>query len=388
MRHGFDARAVVQAARTVIPLGSNPGHHEPDLGPVEFDLLRECYSTGLTGYGMIDAFEQKLAQITESKHAFATSSGTAALHLALMAVGVRPGDCVLLPSMTFVATANAIVHAGAVPVFLDSEIETFGILPHKLTVFLDREALTVEGGTWLQGRRIAAMIAVHVLGRPCRIDALRAISMNRRIPLIEDAAEAIGSTFFSRPCGSFASVATFSFNNNKTVTTGGGGAIVTSSDALDAIVRKLGTTARVKHGYEISHDAVAWNYRMPNVCAAVGLGQLTRLPQMLKSKLALAQAYEGAFSGVPGIEYARETAGARSNHWLNAITIDPRWQGGREEVMSALIRSGLGARAIFMPLHKLPMYVSAKADNPAIACDIHRRTVCLPSGAALGRRFM
>lgn len=384
MPKAYDARDVLAAIRTVLPHGEKIGHHEPRFGPKECLELANCARLGLTSYHHVDTFEDEIAKACTVKHAIAVCNGTAALHIALVVAGVKPGDAVIVPSLTFAGSANAICHAGASPVFVDCESLSFGIAPYKLDVFFERE---VGPGNKLRrtGARIAAIMPVHILGRPCRMVELTGFGINRGIPIIEDAAEALGSSALGRPCGSFGSMAAISFNSNKIITTGGGGAVLTDSDEAARQVLRLCTTARVPHAYEVSHDAIAWNYRMPNVCAALGVAQIRQLAAFKAAKLALARAYEGALRAVPGVLCA--PALPDGNNWLNAILIDPRWPEGRQAILSTLNRAGIGARAIFKPLHTLPMFKNCLRDDPRIAEDLYRRMVCLPSGVALGERL-
>lgn len=365
------------------------GHHEAFVGPLEADAAARCVATSLTSYDAVEEFEGRIAAECRVDHAIATASGTVALHAALVAHGVGPGDAVLVPSLTFIGTAAAVCHAGATPVFLDCD-HGFGIAPHKLGVFLVREVVQARDchRLRLSGLRVAAIIPVHVFGLPCRITEIRSTVANLAIPVIEDAAQALGSRYAAQPCGSFGDAAILSFNNNKIVTTGGGGAILTNDAALAKRLRRLCTTSRISHPWEVTHDGVAWNYRMPSVCAAIGVAQMDNFARIVKAKRALAQAYETALRDVPGVEFVIDKPTFVSNRWLNVIMVDPRWRGGRDEIMAALWNAGLQARAAFTPMHKLSTFAHVMADNAVVAEDVHARAICLPSGAALGMRFL
>lgn len=376
----YDARAVVEAIKSVLPVQEAPiGHHEAHVGLSELRAMKDCLAAGLVSYSHVDKFQALLEKTCSVRHALAVNSGTAALHLALLAVGVKPGDDVIVPSLTFVATANAVTYVGAVPVFVDAEARTLGMDPLRLSKFIGEQRK--------RQRPIAAIIAVHALGMPCLMKEIEAIATLNGIPLIEDAAEALGSHIDGRPCGSFGDVSALSFNNNKMITTGGGGAVMTSSASMAAYLFKMATTARVMHPYEMAHDEVAFNYRMPNICAAVGFAQLSQLDDFLRAKTRLASEYEAALRGVPGVTFLRSTHGF-SNCWLNALLVAKDWHIGKRAILTAMIDAGIMGRAIFQPLHTLPMYALHVADRPATAEDLHRRLVCLPSGVALGERLL
>src|SRR5580693_8002485 len=278
----IDIPQIVEAVASVLPARRPIGHHEPSLDVRDLAAINECYYTGLTGYGFINRFEEAIAKACGVRHAIAVSSGTAALHLALMAAGVKPGDEVLVPALTFVATANAVVHAGAVPNFVDGPLN---INAYKLRCYLSRETVRAPtGGPRLNrrtGRPVTAMIVVDLLGVPADLAALEAVASEFGLAMIEDAAEALGSRAGNRACGSHGRAGILSFNNNKIVTTGGGGVVLTDDDWLAAKVVQLATTARLPHQWAVEHDAVAWNYRMGTINAAVGCAQMEKLDEFL-----------------------------------------------------------------------------------------------------------
>lgn len=387
MRAKFDARKVLDALRAIIPRGERHGHHDAFLGTYELDSIKDCFEANPVGYAHVEAFEEQIKEACGVRHAFAAASGTAALHLALVAAGVKPGDAVIVPSLTFVGTAAAVVHAGAVPVFVDARTDDFGINPHKLRVFLSR--FVRDDGRLVTGERVAAIVPVHLLGRPCQMGPITA-AIHEFCPdavVVEDAAEALGSSYLGRRCGSWGKLAVLSFNNNKIVTTGGGGAVLTDDDGLAARVRSLGTTARVPHAWKVEHSEVGWNYRMPNVCAAMGYAQMERLDLILRAKRALSDAYEGALRSVPGVKFVGEVEHACSNRWLNALIIDPQWRGGRNEIVSMLWDAGIGCREIFNPLHEMIQFKDALRDDQQGSNMVHDRVVCMPSGIGLAMRF-
>ncbi len=382
------SEVVGQIVAAVLSVTGGPSTlHAPYI--VETDSWNGSRTAGLSpvGYDQIQAFEQKLKQITGARHAVALSSGTAAIHMALVAAGVKPGDEVLMPALTFVASANAVCHAGAIPHFIDVHEPTLGVNPFKLRQYLKSIAQQIDiNGGWVAnivtGRRIAALMPVHLYGNPCQIDELATIARDWNIPIVEDAAEALGSFFGRTHCGLFGKVGCFSFNNNKTVTTGGGGAIITDSEQIAVRVNYLATTAKTPHPWRWDHTEVAWNYRMPNVCAALGVGQLGRIGEIREHKRAVALRYANAFAGLEEIATVHpESDGVTRNGWLTTILIDPRHVAETEPVLAALHAVGVNARAGFTPMHLLPMFRDFPKQNLLVAEDLARRLICLPSGS-------
>jgi perosamine synthetase len=374
----IDVAALVGAVLDVT--GGPAGHHDAvvmhDDRVAVGDYLHEP-----TSYRPINELEMALQRECGVRHAIAVSNGSAALELALHAVGVRSGDAVVVPALSFVAAANAVTRLGAVPVFVDAQHPDFGLNVHKLGRILDDDV--VRSAMDMPRRTIAAIVAVHVLGHPCDIADIVRIGNHFGVPVIEDAAAALGSSADGgRSCGSFGKVGIISFNHNKIVT-GTGGAVLTNDAEIAGLVRHLSTTARVKHPWLVGHDAVAWNYRMPTVCAALVGSQVARLDRIVLAKRALAAVYQAAFDGMDGVKFHVEPAGTRSNYWLNTILVPPR---KRDAVLTALHERGLIARALFTPMHQLAPYADNGGKYPA-ADDIWSRAVCLPSGIAIAERF-
>lgn len=373
---------VVSAVRSVLPDRRPIEHHEAFYGELEIQYVNDCLKSGVTGYGYVKGFEEKLKQVCGVEHAIAMVNGTAALHIALIATGVMQGEEVLLPTMTFAGTANAIIHAGAIPHFIDGGLT---LNAFKLRQYLATKTTPAEHGRVNKetGRKITTLIVVHLLGIPAPMSEIKHVASAFGLKVIEDAAEAIGSKCGNSPCGSLGIAGILSFNNNKTVTTNGGGALLTNDPKIAARALQLSTTARVPHAWRVEHDDIAWNYRLPNLCAAFGLAQLERLDEILAAKQRLARAYSDALSGVRGVGMVGGIPG--SNHWLNALMIDQDHCGRRDTLLHALHNEGIRARAIFTPLHKLQMY----RDNPRSDAEMssaeaaERGLVCLPSGAAL-----
>jgi perosamine synthetase len=336
----------------------------------------------------VERFERGLAELTGARHAVAVVNGTAALHLALVVAGVRAGDEVLVPALTFVATANAIAYCGATPHFVDVDAVSLGVDAAKLGAWLRAETERVAGGlrNKRSGRRIAALMPMHTFGHPCDLDALAALCAEHGLPMVEDAAEAIGTHYKGRHVGHHGVISALSFNGNKTITTGGGGALITDDEALGRRARHLSTTARLERGWEFVHDEVGYNYRLPNLNAALGCAQLEQLAGFLADKRALAERYRLAFANVRSAKFCAEPAHGRSNYWLNAILLEPQHAGLRDEVLAATNAAGHQTRPVWTLMHRLPPF----SDCPRMPLEqseaISDRLINLPSSAKLGRR--
>lgn len=351
----------------------------------EVKYLHECMESGwISSAGpFVSRFERGIADALGVKHAIATVNGTSALHLALRIAGVRSGDEVLVPSLTFIATINAACYAGALPRFVDAEDATFGMDPDKLEAWLAAETLVRDGACYhrASGRRIAACVPVHVFGHPARIDQLATVCASRAIPLIEDAAESLGSTYRGRHTGTFGQAGCLSFNGNKIITTGGGGMIVTDDDEFAARARHLSTQAK-SDGFAYWHDEVGYNYRMPSLNAAVGCGQLERLPEEIRLRRQLAHWYREELSSAPEIRLAWEPDGANSNFWLQTLRVPDRAR--RDAILSALNAAGYQARPIWGPGHRQPIFSTPLTCGSMDATDrLWQTTVNVPSSSGL-----
>jgi perosamine synthetase len=362
--------------------------HEPGFQGREWEYLKDCLDTGwVSSVGQyVDRFEQMLADYTGAKHAIAVVNGTAALHACLLLAGVGRDDEVIIPSLTFIATANAVSYCGAVPLFADSSITTLGLDAAKLDAFLREHAQGTgdDCRNRRSGRRIAAVMPMHTFGHPVDIDALLAVCARYGLPLIEDAAESLGSFYHGRHTGNFGLLAGLSFNGNKVVTTGGGGAILTNDAELARRAKHLTTTARVAHRWSFIHDEVGYNYRMPNLNAALGCAQLEQLTGFLERKRALAARYDQALAGMPGLRFFRELPDTRSNYWLNTLLLDDAAAGERDAALQALNDHGLGARPVWTLMHRLPMYADCPRMDLTVAENLERRIINIPSSAVLG----
>jgi perosamine synthetase len=384
----FDVRTVVAAVQRAVGTSNGTlGLHEPVFGGNELAYLEQCIkSTFVSSVGkFVDRFENMLEEFTGAKRAIAVVNGTAALHACFRLAGVEPGDEVISPALTFIATTNAIAYCGATPHFVDSSFETLGMDSQALGARLDAIARRDPGGTINRetGRRIAAIAPMHTFGHPVDMDGITAIARHWGIPVVEDAAESLGSTYKGHVVGSQARLAALSFNGNKIVTTGGGGAILTDDEELGRRAKHLTTTAKVPHKWAFVHDEIGFNYRLPNLNAALGCAQLEQLDGFLKRKRLLAKAYDHAFAGIPGVQFAREPQGTTSNYWLNAILLDEAHAGLRDDVLTALNASGFGARPAWTLMNQLPMFATCPRGDLSVAESIERRLINLPSSASI-----
>jgi len=361
--------------------------HEPWFRGHEWDYVKDCLDTGwVSSVGAyVDRFEAMVAEACGTRFAIAAVNGTAATHVLLHALGIGPGDLVVVPALSFVATANAVAHCGAVPAFIDIDPATLGMSPAALRDFLAGEC--EWGGGLLRhrasGGRVAVVMPVHIFGHPCDMDGLNAVAAEYGLPLIEDAAEALGSRFRGRPCGGLGRAAMVSFNGNKLVTTGGGGMVVTDDEALARRIKHLSTTARVGKGWVFDHDEVGFNYRLPNLNAALGCAQMEALADTVARKRGLAQLYRELAEGIGGLSVFAEQPWAEGNYWLNAVIFEaPR---KRDAFLDASNAVGLQTRPCWRLLCDLPMYRDAPrgAGGLEAARRVESRLVCLPSSAFL-----
>lgn len=381
------AQQVLSAVRGVVGARERVALHEPSFGGREWEYVKACLDSGWvsTAGEQIGAFERALVDLTGQRHAIAVVNGTAALHLALVAAGVERDDEVIVPALTFVATANAVAYCGAMPHFADSEERTLGLAALPLRRYLREVAVTGSDGTRNRatGRRIRAMVPMHAFGHPVDLDGLSEVAGEFGIVMVEDAAEALGSRYKGRHVGGHGRLATLSFNGNKVVTTGGGGAVLCNDDALARRVRHLGTTARLARGWSFVHDEVGYNYRMPNLNAALGRAQLERFPEFLAAKRALAARYARAFAQVSGMRFVLEPEGTESLYWLNAILLDPGHAAQRDAVLQATNDAGIETRPVWTLMHRLPAFAACPRMPLPVAEGLEARLVNLPSSPML-----
>lgn len=381
-----EAERIIDAVRTVLGDGDYP-LHEPNLSEIDHTTIEDCLTSGfVSSVGQyVDTFESELARYTGAKHAVAVVNGTAALHLALLCAGVKPAHEVITSSLTFIGTANAISHAGATPHFVDVEESTFGVDPIRLRVYLAENTVSTPNGLINKhsGNRISALVPVHIFGHPCQIDALRDIANEFDLALIEDAAEALGSFFKGQHAGTFGRAGILSFNGNKVITTGGGGAILTDDDEFAALAKHLSTTAKVLGSIQSDHDAIGYNYRLPNINAALGCSQLSKLNDYLASKKRLASRYDETFATLTDIQFIGAPEQCLSNFWLQTIRLPGADQDKLYEVIKCLNKAGLGARPIWKPLHTTRPYNECPRDSLPITELLAKQLINLPSSAGL-----
>ena len=381
------ARRIVDAVRSVARAEAPVPLHAPEFRGREREYLNDCIDTGwVSSVGAyVDRFEHDLEGLTGATRAVAVVNGTAALDVCLRLADVGPGDEVLVPTLTFVATANAVTYRGATPHFVDSETVTLGVDPQRLEAYLQRVARLTDSGSVnrVTGAPIRALVVMHVFGHPCDIDGLLELAARWRLILVEDAAEALASRWRGRHAGTFGRLGALSFNGNKIVTTGGGGAVLTDDPELGRRAKHLTTTAKVPHAWAFDHDEAGWNYRLPNLNAALGCAQLEQLPGLMARKAELARRYFEAFDDLPGVTMLQPRRGAEVNHWLNAMLLDQPDVAARDLVLEALNAAGFGARPLWTLMHRLPMYAACPRDELPVAETLAARIVNLPSSAAL-----
>lgn len=380
------ADQVVGVIRAVA--GQGPvGLHEPSFSGNEWRYLKECIdSTFVSSVGkFVDRFEADLATYTGAKHAVAVVNGTAALHIALKLAGVKNSDEVLVPALTFVATANAVTYCGAIPHFVDSEARTLGVDAAKLREWLahhteQRASQCINRAT---GRVIRALVPMHTFGHPVDMDGLLAVAYDFNLALVEDAAESLGSHYQGRHTGTFGLMGTLSFNGNKIITTGGGGAVLTNDTELARHAKHLTTTAKIPHGWEYRHDEIGYNYRLPNLNAALGCAQLEQLPYMLAAKRRLFQCYQKAFALMSGARLIVEPEQCQSNYWLQTLALDVEYADQRDHVLKATNDVGLMTRPAWVLMTELPPFREHPRMDIVVAKSLSQRLINIPSSSGL-----
>jgi aminotransferase in exopolysaccharide biosynthesis len=354
--------------------------HRPVFSGSEREDLVACIDSNFVSSvgAQVIEMEQRVAGFAGASHGVAVVNGTNALQVALRLVGVERDCEVVTQALTFVATCNSMAYLGARPVFVDVDRSTLGLSPDALLRFLEAHGELRNGQCFNRnsGRRIAACQPMHTFGHPARIDEIAAICSDWHIPLVEDAAESLGSYYKGKHTGSFGRVGVFSFNGNKIVTTGGGGMIVTDDPALAAQAKHLTTTAKVDHPYEYVHDQLGYNFRMPNLNATLGCAQMEQLPDFLAVKRGIAERY-AEFCEEHGLEFVHEPEHARSNYWLNAIILKDRDE--RDRFLKATNDQGVMTRPIWRLMNELPMYADCQHDGLEVSKWLEERVVNLPS---------
>jgi len=356
--------------------------HAPTFSEREKDaVVKAVESTFVSSVGPdIEQFERDIASVTGAKRAVAVSSGTAALHVALFVQGVKRGEEVITAPITFVATCNAIAYCGADPVFVDVDSDTLGLSPIFLAQFLEEFGeIRDDGFCWntASNKKIRACLPVHNLGHPARVEEIATICQKYNIAVVEDAAESLGSFQRTRHTGLVGAIGTLSFNGNKIITTGGGGALITDNLELAEKIRHITTTAKKPHPWLFQHDQIGFNYRLPNLNAALGIAQLTRLDDFLAKKRRLTQVYREWFANQPAVDFFLEPEGARSNYWLNAVALTDRHE--RDRFLEVTNEAGVMTRPMWTPMHTLPMYSKCQRTSLANAEQIASTFVNVPS---------
>jgi perosamine synthetase len=392
MDGAFPAFDFVSRIETVLGHSAHPiALHEPEFSGNEWSYVKECLDTGwVSSVGKyVDEFEFRLASYTGAKYAVAVVNGTAGLHIALQVAGVEPGDEVFVPALTFVATANAVSHCGAVPHFVDSTEANFGLDPLALGEYLAHVAELAADGfrNRLTGRRLAAIVPMHAFGHPVDMEALLDVAARYKLAVVEDAAESLGSWIGSRHTGTFGQMGVLSFNGNKIITTGGGGAILTDDREVALRLKHLTTTAKLSHRWEFVHDEVAYNYRLPNLNAALGCAQLERLPTMLLKKRQLAEAYADAFADVKEFRFAGERPGRTNNYWLNVVQLADGGIEQRDALLQAAANANYQCRPVWRLLNRLSMYEKCPRAELPVAQHLEQSLINLPSSSALAARL-
>jgi perosamine synthetase len=358
--------------------------HEPKFAGNEKAYLMDCIdSTFVSSVGKyVDRFEQLVSEYTGVKYAIATVNGTAALHIALKLSGVSQDDEVITQPLSFIATCNAISYCGAKPVFVDVDLDTLGMSPGSLRAFLDVNATKTTLGCINNktGKKISAVVPMHTFGHPCCIDEIAKICDEFNIPLIEDAAESLGSFYQGKHTGAFGKLAALSFNGNKTITTGGGGMIITDDEALAKRAKHITTTAKQPHPYEFVHDEIGYNYRLPNINAALGCAQMESLSKLLESKRDIANAYAEFFSN-SNLKFVKEPAQASSNYWLNTLVLEDKQ--AREIFLKDLNDAGVMSRPVWRLMNELMIFSDCQSADLTNAKWLEERVVNIPSSARL-----
>ena len=353
-----DADKLINILSKLLPKNQNIPLHEPVFCGNEEKYVQDCIKTGwVSSVGSyVDAFENKISDFVKCRFAVSTVNGTSALHLALKTLGINANEEILLPSLTFIATANAVSYCGGIPHFVDVESDTFGVDSKKLEIYLNDIVNFKDGFSFnkFTKRKITCIIVMHCFGMPAKgIEDIQEICKKFNLFLVEDAAEALGSYHCGTHTGNFSDIGIFSFNGNKIITTGGGGMLVTNNKEYEKKARHLATTGKEKNYYKPVHDIIAYNYRMPNINAALGLAQLEQIGNFINKKRALAEIYKNKIN-FKGIKILIEPLGTKSNYWLNSLIFDD--SNTCIEVLEKTNNEGINTRLVWEPLHQSKPY--------------------------------
>ncbi len=392
---------IIDFIRSLYPNRETVPLHEPYFGGNEKKYVLDCIeSTFVSSVGKyVDRFEEMIKDFTGAKYAIATVNGTSALHIALKLAGVQEGDLVITQPLTFIATCNAISYCGAEPIFVDIDPDTLGMSPDSLASWLQEnvelKVERVEEG--LEGldpqpsqlsqpykpyhkinkKRISACVPMHTFGHPCKMDSIMEICKRYHITVVEDAAESIGSYYKGKHTGTFGKLGILSFNGNKTITTGGGGMILTDDDQLGPLAKHLTTTAKKPHPWKFEHNMIGYNYRLPNINAALGCAQMEMLPEILKNKRETAQIYQEFFNSILNIDFIAELKDCISNYWLNAILL--KNQEERDDFLEQANAQKVMCRPAWILMNKLPMFNNCLKGELPISSNIEEQLINIPS---------
>ncbi len=372
-------KQIIEFIRSIYGDGPIP-LHEPYLNNIDESYVTQCLQSGfVSSVGKeITEFEKQIADYTGSAYAVAIVNGTSALHLALQVCGVEAGDEVVTQALTFIATANAISYAGAQPAFVDVNEQTLGMSASALQKYLEQSTAKKNGQVIKKsnGQRVSAVVCMHTFGHACEIESIAELCREWGLAFIEDAAEALGSQFAEKALGTFGDAGVFSFNGNKIITTGGGGMIVTNNEETANRARHLSTQAKAPHRYEYIHDEVGYNYRLPNLNAALGLAQMQHLPELVVKQRELAERYRLFFEDRAEV-FISEPAGSRSNYWLNAVKFNNLEE--RNAFLDMANDNKIFARAIWRPMNQLKLYANCDADDLVNTRNLYETVVNIPS---------
>jgi len=377
----------IVSALQIVAGTSSVALHEPEFIGKEWDYLKECLDTNFVSSAgkFVDKFERSLEEYTGSRHVIAVSNGTSALHIALLLAGIEPGDEVLIPALTFVATANAVTYCGASPHFVDSEVFSLGIDPEKLKMYLKSSTSMASGmcKNRATGKIIRALVPMHTFGHPSKLSELQEICKEFNIVMVEDAAESLGSFYENRHTGTFGLLGTLSFNGNKTITTGGGGAILTNDSSLAEKAKHLTTTAKVPHKWSYVHDEIGFNYRLPNLNAALGCAQLESLETKISRKRQLFERYQSCFEDIQGVSILEEPKGCRSNYWLQTLILDANMEGARDSILDRAHELRVATRPAWNLINTLKPFQSFPSMETDQASEMVNRIINIPSSPQL-----
>lgn len=362
--------------------------HIPIFEGNEIEYVTDCIKSNfVSSVGeYVNKFEEAICRYTGAKYAILTVNGTSALHISLMLAGVKENDEVLMPSLTFIATSNAVSYIKAIPHFVDVEEKSLGIDADKLDEYLSSIAI-MENEVCINKktkRKIKAIVPMHTFGHPVDMDKLKKVAEKYNLEIVEDAAESLGSFYKGIHTGNFGKLSAISFNGNKIITTGGGGCILANDEELAKKAKHLTTTAKIPHPWEYEHDMIGYNYRMPALNAALGLAQIEKLPEFIEKKRILANKYKELFADCKEFKFFTEPEYAKSNYWLNAIILNKGYENLRDDILKETNESGIMTRPIWKLMHHLTMFKECPKMDLTVSESLEKRVINIPSSAYLG----